>query len=209
MPGMIDLPPGPLPMLGQPTPTPPPPLTPPQPAELQNKAVTDDSYESSVIAGEMVAYDYVHWKDFRHSPARTWEEVCWVARRVYMTRANGKKRFGDVFAKVPLNYTEPKTEAGHSQTGGNEAFGPGKGVMKKDAIWEIWSKDDKKVYWLCEDHPEILDEKPDLFQLDDFFPCPCPVLATTTNDSLVPIPTSACTRIRRGNSIRSPTASPC
>jgi hypothetical protein len=181
------LPPGPLPMLGQPTPTPIPP-TPPQDPELQNKAVTADSYESQVIAGEQVCFDYVHWKDFRHSPSRTWEECCWVARRVFMTREVGRKRFGALFDKVPLNYSEPKTNTLREQGGGNDMFGPGKGVLKKAAIWEIWSKDDLKVYWLCEDYPEILDERDDLFQLDDFYPCPKPVLATTTNDSLLPIP---------------------
>lgn len=184
--GTVQLPPGPLPMLGAPTPTPQPPPTPPQPKEAQNKAVTDDAYESMVIAGEKVCFDYVHWKDFRMSPSRTWEECCWVARRVFMTRANGKKRFGDVFDKVPLKYEE--SGQNNSRAGGNVEFGPGPGVLKKAAVWEIWSKDDLKVYWLCEDYPEILDERDDLFELDDFFPCPKPLLATTTNDSTIPIP---------------------
>jgi hypothetical protein len=159
-PPLEELPPGPLPMLGQPTPTPPIPVTPPQDPALQNKAVTDDSYESQVISGEMVCFDYVHWKDFLHSPARTWEECCWVARRVFMTRESGVKRFGDMFAKVPLNYTEPKKDdTREGSSGSGEAAGPGKGVLKKAAIWEIWSKDDLRVYWLCEDWPEILDER--------------------------------------------------
>jgi len=189
-PGTTALPPGPLPMLGQPTPTPQPPRTPPQPKELQNKAVTDDSYESGVISGEKVCFDYVHWKDFRMSPSRTWEECTWVARRVFMTRASGVKRFGEAFNNVPLNYAEAAStqKASNAGSGGNQEFGPGLGVLKKAAIWEIWSKDDLKVYWLCEDHPEILDERDDLFQLDEFFPCPKPLLATTTNDSTIPLP---------------------
>lgn len=177
------LPPGPLSMGGT---TPMPPKTPMQPKELQNKALTDDSYEI-IAGGERVCYDYVHWKDFRMSPCRTWEECSWVARRVFMTQANGIKRFGDEFKLVPLNYTETKADS-QNKTGGNEQFGPGQSVLKKAAIWEIWSKEDKKVYWICEDHPKCLDEKPDLFQLDEFFPCPKPLLATTTNDSTVPIP---------------------
>src|SRR4029079_12913338 len=137
----------------------------------RNKAVTDDAYEASVISGERVCFDYVHWRDFRMSPSRTWEECCWVARRVFMTRENGNKRFGEkVFKDVPLNYTEPKNtdRESNSGSGGNESFGPGMSVLKKAAVWEIWSKDDLKVYWLCEDHPTLLDERPDLFQLDEF-----------------------------------------
>jgi hypothetical protein len=184
-PPIEQLPPGPLPMLGAPQPTPLP-QTPPQSPDAQNKAVTGDAYESQVISGEQICFDYVYWKDFRMSPCRTWDECCWVARRVYMTRENGNKRFGEaVFKDVPLNHTEKITEEDKL---GNKPFGPGSGVLKKAAIWEIWSKDDLKVYWLCEDHTEILDVRDDLFQLDDFFPCPKPLLATTTNESTIPIP---------------------
>jgi hypothetical protein len=187
-PGIEQLPTGPLAMLGAPTPTPP--ATPPQDPSLQNKAVTDDSYESGVISGEQICFDYVHWKDFRMSPSRTWEECCWVARRVFMTRASGVKRFGKMFESVPLNYAESAStqKASNAGSGGNEEFGPGLGVLKKAEVWEIWSKDDLKVYWLCPDYAEILDERDDLFQLDEFFPCPKPLLATTTNDSTIPIP---------------------
>jgi hypothetical protein len=185
-PGMQSLPPGPLPMNGAPTPTPMPAPTPPQPEAAQNKALTDDAYESKVVTGEMICFDYVHWKDFRMSPCRTWDECCWVARRVFMSRDNGVQRFGDEFKEVPLNYAEKDIE--NQRTGGNKEFGPGPGVLKKAAVWEIWSKDDLKVYWVCEDYDKVLDERDDLFQLDDFFPCPKPLLATTTNDSTIPIP---------------------
>jgi hypothetical protein len=90
-----------------------------------------------------------------------------------------------VFKDVPLNHTEKITEEDKL---GNKSFAGGSGVLKKAAVWEIWSKDDLKVYWLCEDHPEVLDVRDDLFQLDDFFPCPKPLLATTTNESTIPIP---------------------
>jgi hypothetical protein len=46
--------------------------------------------------------DYVYWADFLHSPARTWDEVWWVARAVYMTKEEGVERFGDVFKNVSL-----------------------------------------------------------------------------------------------------------
>ena len=32
------------------------------------------------------------------------EEVTWVARRVYMSREEGEKRFGDKFSTVPLTH---------------------------------------------------------------------------------------------------------
>ena len=40
-------------------------------------------------------WDYVHWRDFRHSPSRVWQEVRWVNRLVLMTMDEGVERFGD------------------------------------------------------------------------------------------------------------------
>ena len=38
---------------------------------------------------ERTCSDYVYWEDFRCSPARVWDEVTWVARRVYLSRKEG------------------------------------------------------------------------------------------------------------------------
>src|SRR5262245_57303233 len=51
--------------------------------------------EFEVIGDEHVATDYVYWRDFLYSPARTWQEVRWVARGVWMTRDALKKKFGN------------------------------------------------------------------------------------------------------------------
>jgi len=47
------------------------------------------------IEYECAPTDYVHWRDFGHSQARTWEEVTCVWRWVYMTREALAERFGD------------------------------------------------------------------------------------------------------------------
>ena len=39
--------------------------------------------------------DYVHYRDFGHSVARTWEEVTRVWRKVYLRRAELVERFGE------------------------------------------------------------------------------------------------------------------
>jgi len=41
----------------------------------------------------------VHWKDFGHSVARTWEEVTLVWRKVYMSEKAVTERFGEEIAK--------------------------------------------------------------------------------------------------------------
>ena len=128
--------------------------------------------------------DYVFWEDFRCSPARTWEEVTWVARRVYMGRKEGIKRFGDIFKEVPLSHVpvglDQLKEQGATQ---GETDG-----MKKAKVWEIWDKTSEEAIWVAEDFDKTLDVKDDPYGLDGFFPCPKPLYATLTTDSLEPIP---------------------
>lgn len=131
---------------------------------------------------ECTPVDYVFWEDFRHSPARTWEEVTWVARRVYMTKAEGIERFGEEkFKDVPLVH-EPIGLDEMKKNGTTDTEG-----LKKGCIWEIWDKTTKKVYWKAESFQEILDEKDDPLKLEGFFPCPKPLFSTTTTDTLVPV----------------------
>ena len=129
------------------------------------------------VTDERTVVDYVYWEDFAHLPARTWEEVTWVARRVYMAQEEGVERFGDTFKEVPLTHSPDKDGEDKSTT---EA-------LKKAVIWEIWCKSSKKVYWIAEHFDKILDEKEDPLELEGFFPCPKPIYSTVTTNSLVPV----------------------
>ncbi len=127
---------------------------------------------------ECAPCDYVSWEDFLHNPARTWEEVWWVGRRVWMTRDEGLERFGDVFKGVPIGDKDREL----ADEVPEDAF------KKKAAVWEVWDKSEKTVIWIADGYDQLLDEKPDPLQLDGFFPCPKPLYATTTTGSLIPIP---------------------
>ncbi len=131
------------------------------------------------VTAEVVHVDYVHWSDFRHDPARIWDEVQWVARRVYMTRDELVKRFGDAGRTAPLT-CGPDGEKGEVDAGAIEAF-------RKAEVWEIWHKQKRQVLWLCTGLDEELDVRPDPYGLEQFFPCPRPLYATVTNKSLVPV----------------------
>ena len=129
---------------------------------------------------ERTCSDYVYWEDFRCSPARVWDEVTWVARRVYLSRKEGTERFGEEFADVPLTH-EPiglDEDKSKSQDDAN----------KKAQVWEIWDKSSETVIWVAEGHSKTLDEKEDPYGLDGFWPCPKPLYATQSTDTLVPVP---------------------
>lgn len=141
-------------------------------AEKEEQAEDELEYEESPI-------DYVHYKDFGHTVARTWEEVTYVWRKAYMNRDALVERFGEELGyKIPLD-TKPEDM--------NKSYKPEEGDYQA-CIYEIWDKTQKKVIWLSKSMGKILDTKDDPLKLDGFFPCPKPLYATITTDSLEPIP---------------------
>ena len=152
--------------------------------------VTEDADEAETEMGmenesqERIEYeccpvDYVHWKDFGHTIARTWEEVTAVWRKVYMSRPALVERFGeDLGYQIPLD-TKPDDlkQSYKSDDGVYEAL-----------IYEIWDKETGKVLWISKSLGKILDERDDPLGLENFWPCPKPLYSTLTTDSLEPIP---------------------
>jgi hypothetical protein len=147
--------------------------------------VTDDADESEDTpeAQEEIDYeccpvDYVHWKDFGHIIARTWEEVPAVWRRVYMTRAALIERFGEEIGKdIPLD-TRPDDDKKNVDQGANY----------QACVYEIWDKSTNTAIWISKSKSEALDARRDPLELECFFPCPRPLFASITTDSLIPIP---------------------
>ena len=131
------------------------------------------------IEYECAPTDYVHWKDFGHSVARTWEEVTQVWRWVYMTREALIERFGEeVGNKIPLD-AGPET---------NKQYGQNNRDFTRAKICELWDLETEKVYWFSKNAGQIIDERDDPLGLEGFFPCAKPLYATMTSDTLVPIP---------------------
>lgn len=148
---------------------------------LQVTEDVDEGYEQ--LDYECVAVDYVHWKDFGHSVARTWEEVNRVWRKVYMTKEALVERFGEDVAKlIPMDASVAEgsvTETDNSQL---------KDAKERACIYEGWDKSKKVAVWFSKGVKDFLDEKEDPLGVEEFFPCPKPIYSTLTSDSLVPVP---------------------
>jgi len=129
------------------------------------------------IVNEDAAVDYVHFEDFFWSPARTWQEVRWIARRVFMTKDQLEARFGPEIAKVV-----PMSKAARNSNDQTPKFDP----WSRAEIFEIWCKENKKVYWYAKGSDVILDVKDDPLGLDGFFPCPKPLAANITTANFMP-----------------------
>ena len=142
-------------------------------AEQDRNMVEEIEYECAPV-------DYVHWRDFGHTYARTWEEVTAVWRKVYMNRNALVERFGEeVGYQIPLD-TKPEQNVKDYDKSAYEA--------NQACIYEIWDKETGKVIWISKSLGKVLDEKDDPLELEGFFPCPKPLYATLTTENLEPIP---------------------
>lgn len=137
--------------------------------------IDEEELTEEILEREDVVVDYVHWEDFGHTWAKTWQEVRAVWRIVPMSRKELIKRFGEeVGSQVPM-------DTGKKDDNTPEDY-------KRAFIYEIWDKETETVYWICKDYKEVLDQREDPLKLSGFFPCPKPLYATITNDNLIPTP---------------------
>lgn len=145
----------------------------------RGESLEGDDEEADEIENEVVCWDYVHWQDFGHCFGRTWDEVPAAWRKVYLTREELEKRFGEeIGSQITLDYSPHDLKDNKYDE-----------VEKKATIYEIWDKSSKKVFWIHKDyHQGPLDEQEDPLELEDFWPFPKPLFATLANDDCIPVP---------------------
>lgn len=130
------------------------------------------------IEYECAPTDYVHWKDFGHNVARTWEEVFLGWRKVYLTREACIQRFGkDIGETIPLDSRPESDKDSDKENEDSRAL-----------IYEMWDKSKEMAYWVSKSLGKIVDRREDPLELEGFFPFPKPLYATITNESLIPVP---------------------
>lgn len=140
-------------------------------------AEVEPGIEYEVITSEDVPADYVYWEDFWWSPARVWQDVRWVARRVYMNREDLIARFGKKIGEdIPVSKAKTR----------GDSIGPENDPWEKAAVFEIWDKTTKCAYWHVLGYHVICDYKEDPMKLRGFFPCPEPLIANKTTSKLAP-----------------------
>ena len=110
--------------------------------------IDEEELTEEILEREDVVVDYVHWEDFGHTWAKTWQEVRAVWRIVPMSRKELIKRFGEeVGSQVPM-------DTGKKDDNTPEDY-------KRAFIYEIWDKETETVYWICKDYKEVLDQRED------------------------------------------------
>jgi hypothetical protein len=141
--------------------------------ETTTQPTSDGEEYGEEMVSERVCKDHLDRRDFLHGPARKWKEVPWVARRSWLTRKAGLKRFGDIFLKA-------KVEKRDDDEKGREA--------RKVPVWELWHKEEQVVVWVSPGMDEVLDIADPFLKLEGFFPCPRPAYGTLKPRTLKPVP---------------------
>src|SRR5438445_379103 len=83
---------------------------------------------------------------------------------------------------IPLDHT-PQMDGNQ---GGNSTVSGQEGIQA--TIFEIWWKPERCVYFVSKAYDRICKEVDDPLHLEAFFPCPEPLSATMTNDTMIPVP---------------------
>ncbi|MBP5352550.1 MAG: hypothetical protein J6Y91_02140 [Alphaproteobacteria bacterium] len=97
-----------------------------------------------------------------------WEDVEWIARKAHLSAEN-----------IADNFSEGAAEYLRAHYSANMGF----------TVYEIWDKNTRQIYYLCMEYPfDFLSVYEDTLHINGFFPCPKPIMATLTNDGIIPVP---------------------
>jgi len=127
---------------------------------------------------EDAATDYVYWGDQKWSPCRVFHEVRWWAFKAEIRRDEARERFPEDAEGLPVK----GQSVGDARADKDKAKDP----WDRICLWEIWSKEHKKVFWFVEGYDRVLDAKDDTLGLEGFWPFPMPMIANLTTTALMP-----------------------
>ena len=94
-----------------------------------------------------------------------WEDVTWIARKIYMDIDELANEFEEDILVTSI------------------------GGRKDICVYEIWDKTSQTIYWLAKEVSDrFLRKQENILNINGFFPCPKPIFATMTNNSIIPVP---------------------
>ena len=137
--------------------------------------------QEEFVESENIEIDLVNPYDLYFDPQKTVEEIKWIARRVRMTRADFKKKFGDAdeqdysFSESVMDVEDEDEKPVKSKESSDKRAPQDNDVCE---IFEIWDKKSRKIYFYC---PTSQNGNDKLLGIEDYpcdidFPCPLPLM---------------------------------
>lgn len=123
------------------------------------------------LANERIAFEAVSWIDYRHGPAKRWDERPWEAFRFCIPREEEGKSFDLGMVRDQLSDAEFNSRIGSE----DDLTG-----------WEFWCKESRKVYFI-DDEGVVLKIIDDPLGLTNFFAAATPIQPIEVNGRLCPV----------------------
>lgn len=123
------------------------------------------------LENERITFEAVSWRDYRHGPAKRWDERPWDAYRFSIPREEEAESFDSELIGAQLNDAEKSDRTGAA----NDLTG-----------WEVWCKKSKKVKFI-DDDGVILKVVDDPLGLTNFFPICTPMQPIEVTGRLMPV----------------------
>jgi hypothetical protein len=140
--------------------------------------------QQEVISSQCLFLRHFHHSQFRWEPAKDWRQVKWVSFDHFMTKDDIEEQF-DV--ELDSESTGPGSGAAGDQSVSIKAPQMDK-YEGTYTVHEIWDKRKLKRLFVSDCYPEILEEEDDPLELDNFFPCPMPMMANVNGREYIPCP---------------------
>lgn len=136
---------------------------------------TGRSYEDAAqqsVRNERICFEAVSWRDYRHGPAKRWEDRPWEAFR-HAIPMEDLETFADKALTAAQTVPEDKIERGDTD---NDVI-----------VWEVWCRKTRKVKFIEEDTGKILKVIEDPLGLNQFFPTATPMQPIEVTGRLMPV----------------------
>jgi hypothetical protein len=151
------------------------------PAEVKfHEGIAFIEQEVEEVVDEHVEIERWPWKNFRHQKAKRWKDVGWVDFISYLDR----DELGRLIGKQKAKDIQLTVDGSGNEDAKDDSFKP-----THAEVHEVWCAPERTTYIAVTGvQDRWLKEGNDPLRLNDFYPCPKPLLAVDTNDSLQPIP---------------------
>lgn len=151
-----------------------------------------DSHE--VVSEQSTWSEPVPWDRYLQGPGLLWKDVPWVGFDHDLTRDDVERLVKEQELPEGVETVEKWidelgfTDGEHVDNDGDkEEKDTGQGVYQTIKVYEIWSKPDRKVYWITDrDTKRPLRTDDDPLELSNFFPVPAPLQQIKRAGSLKP-----------------------
>jgi len=152
------------------------------PVSGQPIIIDDEPLTQTKVSRRTLRLVYFHRSRFHWEPTVTWRQCSWVCFDHYMGHEDFEKHFGK---EIP---EESRQKAGGSSYSSNTNKTAAENYEPQYCVHEIWDREYRKVVFICEEFPDVIEIRDDPLELDEFFPCPRPMVANVSPEEFLPKP---------------------